>query len=215
MRPPSGKVPSAARLVRGDACLACRIRKVVRLRHLRLNPIFGISLSESKKRSDLFSLILEQKCNGARPKCWRCELLDKDCSYVGYIPQPGRTTDSLQSRALELELQIVDLTNCHNRILLSHRVFEQFRLLEISIVPRSKFVLALAIPVLSLYPWDLPPPPPADDQPSDVRVYFDPQRVPRLSLSSAILESLFADWRPELGISMQQSLYLYVGISFI
>lgn len=58
-----------------------------------------------------------------------------------------------------------------------------------------------------LYPWSPPLRPPTVPEVDKVAIEpYDP--APR-----SILDNLFAGWRPELETSLNQSLYLYVGLT--
>lgn len=110
--------------------------------------------------------------------------------------------DALETRALELELQVADLTRSHNRVVLSHRIFDKIRVFGIP--PVNIDIQQPAY--IPLFPWTLPSPDPLKRR-GIVRSEQSGEGYEPV-VARSTLDELFKDWRPEEGTSDAQSVYL-------
>lgn len=146
------------------------------------------------------------RCDGNRPQCARCKSLEKTCNFPGVLAR-ANMTDRLQRRAIELELQIARLAATHDEALVSHRLFEQFR--HFGVLPKKKSTIASPLPFVLAYPWVLPLPNSSPAYYFSASPHGEGSGSPAELISRAVIDQLFYGWRPELGLSAEQSICLY------
>lgn len=91
---------------------------------------------------------VEQKCDGEKPLCGRCRRLRKACEFPGGVARRRRVTDILEARADDLQLQVLALCSKHDRIILSHRLFDKLKLLSHLDLGKHSYTH------LPMFPWN-------------------------------------------------------------
>ncbi|SCZ92045.1 BZ3500_MvSof-1268-A1-R1_Chr5-3g08300 [Microbotryum saponariae] len=92
-------------LPQGAACTACRKKKLV-----CVCTLLGMGLNVSSP----MHFVLQQRCDGSRPKCQTCVRLGHDCVYGDPVHE------KLQERTRELEAKVQSLEEELSRYRLSH-----------------------------------------------------------------------------------------------
>lgn len=148
----------------------------------------------------------KQRCDGNRPRCTRCKSQERTCVFPGVLSRL-RAKERLEQRAMELELRIVRLSGTHDKTHISHRIFEQSR--HFGVLPQ-KNIITSPLPFVLAYPWVLPLPNVSMTHRLGVSPHGEGSGSSAEFIPRTIIDQLFNGWRPELGVSTEQSLCLYV-----
>lgn len=146
------------------------------------------------------------RCDGNRPCCARCNSQGRTCEFPGVLSRP-KVTAQLERRIVELELQIARLAGTHDKTLVSHRIFEQFR--HFGVVPKKKTATS-PLPFVPAYPWILPLRNDLLTRNLRVSPHGEGSGSPAELIPRTVINQLFNGWQPELGLSTEQTLCLYV-----
>lgn len=147
----------------------------------------------------------KQRCDGNRPRCGRCKSQERTCEFPGALSRL-KAKERLEQRVIELELQIAHLASTHDKAPISHRIFEQFR--HFGVLPKKKTNSPL--PFVLAYPWVLPLPNVSLVQNLSISHHGEGSGSSAEFIPRTVIDQLFNGWRPELGVSTEQSLCLYV-----
>lgn len=148
---------------------------------------------------------LNKKCDGAFPRCGRCERLRRDCmppDDLDFGPRRNHV-NVLQERITELELEISTYARVHNRELIYQSLFDKINALEI---PPPQFIVPEVLPI---FPHWSQPPSPAPQlgvvSTDEAEIGYSPV------VSRVTVHNIINEWDPRAGqLSMYHTLYMCV-----